>query len=88
MIVIVGVGATLFTTDSTPPVTPPIVSVSPPAIMRDMSVGTDEDTFDPDAALSEEKLEKILRESGLQVGRERPKKKEKIKDNGLHVDRI
>jgi hypothetical protein len=56
--------------------------------MRDMGVGTDEEPFDPDAALSEEKLEKILKESGLQVGRERPRKKEKSKDAGLHVDRI
>lgn len=53
-----------------------------------MGVGTEEEAFDPDAALSEEKLEKILKESGLQVGRERPRKKEKSKDAALHVDRI
>jgi hypothetical protein len=87
MAVVIGVVITLFTTDTTPP-TPPATSLAPPAPMRDMGVGTDEEPFDPDAALSEEKLEKILKESGLQVGRERPRKKEKSKDPGLHVDRI
>lgn len=78
---------TLSTTDATPPA-PPATSLVPPTAMRDMGVGTEEEAFDPDAALSEEKLEKILKESGLQVGRERPRKKEKSKDAALHVDRI
>jgi hypothetical protein len=87
MAIVVGIAITLFYTDATPPA-PPTISLNPPAAMRDMSVGTDEEPFDPDAALSEEKLEKILKESGLQVGRERSKKKEKAKESGLHVDRI
>jgi hypothetical protein len=88
MVVIIGVGITLFTTDTLPPVVPPTTSLAPPAAMRDMGVGTDEEPFDPDAALSEEKLEKILKESGL-VARERTTKKEKkSRDSGIHIDRI
>ena len=79
---------TLFTTDTQPPVAAPNLSITPSATMRDMGVGTDEEPFDPDAALSEEKLEKILKESGL-VARERtPKKEKKSKDSGIHIDRI
>jgi len=87
MVVIVGVGVTLFTTDTQPPTTPSTISIPAPAAMRDMGVGTDEEPFDPDAALSEEKLEKILKDSGL-LGREKVKKEKKSKDTGLHVDRI
>jgi hypothetical protein len=88
MVVIIGVGVTLFTTDTQPPTVPPTISLTPPAAMRDMGVGTEEEAFDPDAALSEEKLEKILKESGL-IGRERTTKKEKkSKDSGIHIDRI
>lgn len=88
MVVIIGVGVTLFTTDTQPPAAPPTISLTPPAAMRDMGVGTEEEAFDPDAALSEEKLEKILKESGL-IGRERTTKKEKkSKDGGIHIDRI
>jgi len=87
MVVIIGVGVTLFTTDTQPPTTPPTISIPAPAATRDMGVGTDEEPFDPDAALSEEKLEKILKDSGL-LGREKVKKEKKSKDTGLHVDRI
>ena len=88
MVVVLGVGITLFTTDAQPSLTTPTLSITPPAAMRDMGVGTDEEPFDPDAALSEEKLEKILKESGL-VARERPPKKEKkSRDSGVHIDRI
>lgn len=85
------VGVTLFVTDSATTATiPPISAVSTPVkpAMRDMSVGTDEEPFDPDAALSEEKLEKILKESGLEMGREKSRKKDKSKDAGHQVDRI
>lgn len=88
MVVIIGVGVTLFTTDSPPPVIPPATSFAPPAAMRDMGVGTDEEAFDPDAALSEEKLEKILKESGLMARERTTKKEKKSKDSGVHIDRI
>ena len=91
IIVATGVAVTLFTTDSgaatvAPPAAVPLASTAP--AMRDMAVGTDEEPFDPDAALSEEKLEKLLKESGVQVGKERIRRKDKSKDKDLHVDRI
>lgn len=63
---------TLFVTDTPPPPTTPTTAgdsalqTSKPQ-MRDMGTGTgtEEEPFDPDSALSEEKLEKILKESGL-----------------------
>ena len=68
--------------------------------MRDMSVGTgpggagndEELPFDPDSALSEEKLEKILKESGLVaasgLGLGREKRKKEKKETVHQVDRI
>lgn len=105
-IVVSVVAVTLFVTDSgpaTPPTPPASASASLPApkvTMRDMSVGpgpgNDEELpFDPDSALSEEKLEKILKESGLVastglgMGREKRKKDKKEKKETVHqVDRI
>lgn len=84
-----GVGVTLFATESgmtSPP--PSITPITPAPAMRDMAVGTDDEPFDPDAAISEEKLEKILKESGVEVAKERVRRKEKQKDNTLNVDRI
>lgn len=91
IIVATGVAVALFTTDSgtttiPPPATPPPTPAAP--AMRDMAVGTDEEPFDPDSALSEEKLEKLLKESGVEVSKERARRKDKPKDKDLHVDRI
>lgn len=87
-----GVGVTIFATEPTTTAsttnTPSLAPITPAPAMRDMAVGTDDESFDPDAALSEEKLEKILKESGLEMGKERMRKKEKHKGNDLHVDRI
>ena len=91
-IVVSVVAVTLFVTDSGPatPATPVQAALPTKPIMRDMSVGTGsgmEEEFDPDSALSEEKLEKILRESGLEMGREK-RKKEKTKEVVQQVERI
>lgn len=78
-----------LTGDHTKTPVPPPPAPSHTPIMRDMAVGPDEDLFDADEAVSEEKLEKILKESGLDVpvvvgnlkeGRRKGKEKEIVVD--------
>lgn len=91
--VLFGVGTSIYYAppNNPPPATVvPVKAASPPPAMREMSVGTDDELMGDEAVvtISEERLEKLLRDKGVgEIAVGKPKAK-KVEKEELMVDRI
>ncbi|WVN86831.1 uncharacterized protein L203_102004 [Cryptococcus depauperatus CBS 7841] len=91
IIVVATIGSmTYFMTDTTPSeeVTTQSVESKLAPIMRDMSVGTEDELMEDVGTYTEQRLEKLLQEQGMDVEKIRKKKEGKKSKESLVMDRI
>jgi hypothetical protein len=82
LIVVSAVAVSLFTTEAPKP--PP---VAPAPVLRDVGVGTEEDFVEEELPLSDERLEKLLKDKVPEVSA-RPRRSSKSRKDEILVDRI
>ncbi|ODN78547.1 hypothetical protein L202_04163 [Cryptococcus amylolentus CBS 6039] len=91
LIVVATIGSVTYFTVEPPPAKAKLAAPAKPApVMKDMGVGTYEEFIDDVPTYTEERLDKLLQEQGLEMDKLKKEKKEakKRSKEGVYVDRI
>ncbi|WVQ75058.1 hypothetical protein IAR50_004667 [Cryptococcus sp. DSM 104548] len=91
LIVVATIGSVTYFTVEPPPAKAKLAAPPKPApVMKDMGVGTFEEFIDDVPTYTEERLDKLLQEQGLEMDKLKKEKKEakKRSKEGVYVDRI